>query len=208
MHATIPAMPEGILQLLSSGAKSAERDETLSGLIDRSGGILLAHGMAKLIELGFGFLVCDELDVVKKTKTRTFFDENFVMKDPEAEGGVRYYQGKFLIRTTKPEDDMNVYVRFCPNIEGLFDGDEIDPRHIVKAEALSETEAEKIEKDPERIDLVIRFKDVKAILDLIERPDTGPVQLLLENQVQLSGNFGHMFKFGAIGKNVQLALES
>ena len=208
MHATIPAMPEGILQLLASGAKAGERDEALKGLIDRSAGILLAHGMAKLIELGFGFLVCDELDVVKKTKTRAFFDENFVMNDPEADGGVRYYQGKFLIRTTKPEDDMNVYIRFCPNTERLFDGDDIDPRYIVEAKALTEEEAEKIERDPDRIDLVIRFKDVKAILGLIERPDAGPVQLLLENQVQLTGNFGHMFKFGAIGKNVQLALES
>lgn len=208
MHATIPALPEGILQLLASGVKAGERDGTLAGLIDRGAGTLLAHGMARLIELGFGFLVCDDLDVVKKTRARAFFDENFVMNDPEAESGVRYYQGKFLIRTSKPEDDMNVYIRFCPDSDRLFDGGDIDPRHIVKAEALTEEEAEQIERDPERIDLVIRFKDIKAILGLIERPDAGPVQLLLENQVQLTGNFGHMFKFGAIGKNVQLALDS
>lgn len=207
MHATIPVLPEGILQLLASGAKAGEDDGTLFKLIDRGAGILLAHGMAKLIELGFGFLVCDELDVIKKIKTRTFFDENFVMNDPEADGGIRYYQGKFLIRTTKAEDDMNVYIRFCPNIERLFNGDDINPKYIVEAKALTEKEAEKIEKDPAQVDLVIRFKDVKTILGLIERPNVGPVQLLLENQVQLTGNFGHMFKFGAIGKNVQLALE-
>jgi len=207
MHATIPVLPEGILQLLACGAEAGERDGILAGLLDRGAGTLLAHGMAKLIELGFSFLACDKLDVVKKTRARGFFEENFVMNDPEADRGVRYYQGKFLIRTTKPEDDMNVYIRFCPDIERLFDGDDINPMHIVEAEALTEEEAEEIERDPERLDLVIRFKDIKAILGLIERANVGPVQLLLENQVQLTGNFGHMFKFGAIGKNVQLALE-
>ena len=57
-----------------------------------------------------------------------------------------------------------------------------------------------------RSDLIIRFKDVKAILGLIEKPDADVVQLLLENQVQLSGNFGHMFKFGAIGESAQQAI--
>lgn len=208
MHATIPALPEGILQLLASGAQAVDRDRDLTALIDRNSGILLSHGMAKLIELGFGFLVCDELDAVKKIRARAFFDENFVMNDPEAKGGKRYYQGKFLIRTTKPEDDMNVYVRFCPNTERLFEGNEINPRHIVQAKALTEKEAEAIERDPEKVDLVIRFKDIQTIFGLIERPNVGPVQLLLENQVQLSGNFGHMFKFGAIAKNVQLTLGS
>ena len=33
--------------------------------------------------------------------------------------------------------------------------------------------------------------------------DADVVQLLLENLVQITGNFGHMFKFGAIGKSVQ-----
>jgi len=56
------------------------------------------------------------------------------------------------------------------------------------------------------VDLIIRFKDIKSILGLIERPDVDPVQLLLENQVQLTGNFGHMFKFGAIGKSAQQAI--
>jgi len=32
-------------------------------------------------------------------------------------------------------------------------------------------------------------------------------QLLIENLVQITGNFGHMFKFGAIGMNVQTAMK-
>ena len=63
-----------------------------------------------------------------------------------------------------------------------------------------------LEQDPDQVDLVIRFRDAKAILDLAQRPDADVVQLLLENLVQITGNFGHMFKFGAIGKNVQRLL--
>ena len=71
---------------------------------------------------------------------------------------------------------------------------------------MSESKADQIEQDPDQVDLVIRFKDAKAIIGLAERPDADVVQLLLENLVQITGNFGHMFKFGAIGKNVQALL--
>ncbi len=206
MHATIPSLPSGVHQLVLSGVKAGELSDELEGLFDRAAGRLVARGMAKLIELGFGFLICEGLDDDKAEKARAFFEENFVMQDPNAEGGIRYYQGQFLIRTRKPEDDMNVYVRFCPNIDKLFRGGRLNPSAIVSAEALNENEAERIEKDPDKVDLIIRFKDVKSILGLMERPDADVVQLLLENLVQLSGNFGHMFKFGAIGKNAQLAL--
>ncbi|MDH5572321.1 MAG: hypothetical protein OEY89_11180 [Gammaproteobacteria bacterium] len=206
MHATIPSLPNGIHHLVLSGIQAGEVSGALEGLVDRGAGRLMARGMAKLIELGFGFLICEGLDPVKAEKSRTFFDENFIMRDTNAKTGIRYYQGKFLIRTRKPEDDMNVYIRFCPDTKKLFIGGQLNPAAIVSAEAVTESEAEAIEKDPDRVDLIIRFKDIKAILGLMERPEADVVQLLLENQVQLTGNFGHMFKFGAIGKNAQQAV--
>jgi hypothetical protein len=206
MHATIPAFPEGIQQLLLTGMKTGEFTGALEGLFDRGAGRLLAHGMAKLIELGFGFLICDNLDAIKTKKAQEFFEDNFILRDTETNGGIRYYQGKFLIRTRKAEDDMNVYIRFCPNPDRLYNGNEINHHAIVSAEAITEKEAEKIENNPDKVDLIIRFKDIKSILDLLDRPDVDPVQLLLENQVQLTGNFGHMFKFGAIGKSAQQAI--
>lgn len=206
MHATIPSLPQGIHHLLRAGFESDE----LKGLLDRAGGRLLAETMAKLIRLGFGFLVCEGLSEAQSNRAQAFFEDNFVMRDPNAEGGVRYYQGKFLIRTRKPGDDMNVWIRFCPDPDALFVqtplGQRLNPGAIVATEALSEEQADRIERDPDQVDLVIRFKDVRSILGLLERPDADVVQLLLENLVQMSGNFGHMFKFGAIGANAQAAL--
>lgn len=210
MHATIPSLPQGVQHLLQSGTYAGELSGEMEGLIDRAGGRLLAKGMATLIKLGFGFLVCEGLDEEKERRAEAFFDENFVIRDPNVPGGVRYYQGKFLIRTKKPEDDMNVYICFCPNPDDLYHdtplGRRLNPDAIVSTEAVTEAEAELIEKDPDKMDLVIRFKDLQAILGLVERPDADVVQLLLENLVQITGNFGHMFKFGAIGKSAQLVL--
>lgn len=210
MHATIPSMPQGIQYLIQSGTQTGELSGELEGLFDRAAGRLIASGMATLIKLGFGFLVCEGLDDGKAKKAEAFFNENFVIQDPNAPGGIRYYQGQFLIRTKKPEDDMNVYIRFCPEPENLFQdtpiGRRLNPAAIVTAVAISEEQAEKIEHDSDQMDLVIRFKDIQAIIGLMERPDTDVVQLLLENQVQINGNFGHMFKFGAIGKNAQLVV--
>ena len=206
MHATIPSLPQGVQQLMFSGARSGELSGELQGLFDRVAGRLVAQGMATLIRLGFGFLVCEGLDPDKAKKAQAFFEENFVIRDPNADGGIRYYQGQFLIRTRKPEDDMNVYIRFCPDTDKLYWNGLLNPVAIVSTEVLTEDQADRIEKDPDQVDLVIRFKDVKAVLGLIERPDTDAVQLLLENLVQLTGNFGHLFKFGAIGKNAQLAI--
>jgi hypothetical protein len=210
MHATIPALPSGIHYLMQSGIQAGETTGKLQGLLDRAGGRLLANGMAVLIRLGFGFLLLEGLDEKKAVKANAFFEENFVIQDPGAEGGIRYYQGKILIRTKKPEDDMNLWLRFCPDPDALFSntpiGKCLNPKAIVVSEVLSEKAAAQIETDPDKVDLVIRFKDVKSILGLLQRPDVDIVQLLLENLVQITGNFGHMFKLGAIGKNAQIAL--
>lgn len=211
MHATIPALPDGIHYILKSGIQLGETNGSLDGLLDRMEGTLLATGMAALIKLGFGFLISPGLSESKARKAQHFFDDNFVMRDPNVPGGIRYYQGKILIRTRKPQDDMNVLIKFCPDPQALFIetpfGKQLNPAAIVTTEALSEAEADRIERDPDEVDLIIRFKDTQAILGLAGRPNADVAQLLIENLVQITGNFGHMFKFGAIGKNVQAAVK-
>lgn len=207
MHATIPSLPHGIHYLMQAGIRAGEANGELQGLLDRAGGRLLAEGMGILIQLGFGFLLFEGLSDEQSAKAKAFFEENFVIKDPNAQGGIRYYQGKILIRTKKPEDDMNLLIRFCPEPGELFIdtplGKRLNPKAVIVSEVLSEEAAERIATDPDKVDLIIRFKDVKSILGLLQRPDADAAQLLLENLVQITGNFGHMFKFGAIGKNAQ-----
>ncbi len=211
MHATIPALPDGIHYILRSGIQLGEADGTLSGLLNRMEGKMLAAGMAVMIKLGFGFLINPGLTESQAKKAQHFFENNFVIKDPNTPGGIRYYQGKILIRTRKPQDDMNVLIKFCPDPQALFIdtpfGKQLNPVAIVTTEALSETEADRVERDPTEVDLVIRFKDTQAILGLAGRPNVDVAQLLIENLVQITGNFGHMFKFGAIGMNVQMAMK-
>ncbi|MDX8405949.1 MAG: hypothetical protein R8K50_07350 [Mariprofundus sp.] len=210
MHATIPAMPAGIHHILKSGIRQGETSGNLKGLLNRTEGILLASGMATAIRLGFGYLTCRGPDKDRAAKAEQFFKEQFIMTDPNVKGGKRYYQGQLLIRTKKPDDDMNVWIRFCPDPTMLFEqtliGPHFNPDAVVATQVVSEAEAEQIEHDPNRCDLVIRFRDSKAILGLIERPDADVVQLLLENLVQITGNFGHMFKFGAIGNRARVML--
>ena len=211
MHATIPALPGGIHYILKSGIQLGEADGALSGLLNRMEGTMLAAGMAVMIKLGFGFLINPGLSESQAKKAQHFFENNFVIKDPNVAGGIRYYQGKILIRTRKPQDDMNVLIKFCPDPEALYIqtpfGRQLNPAAIVTTEALSETEADRIERDPNAVDLMIRFKDTQAILGLAGRPNVDVAQLLIENLVQITGNFGHMFKFGAIGMNVQMAMK-
>jgi len=211
MHATIPALPGGIHYILKSGIELGEADGTLSGLLNRMEGTMLAAGMAVMIKLGFGFLINPGLSESQAKKAQHFFENNFVIKDPNVAGGIRYYQGKILIRTRKPQDDMNVLIKFCPDPEALYIqtpfGRQLNPAAIVTTEALSEAEADRIERDPNEVDLMIRFKDTQAILGLAGRPNVDVAQLLIENLVQITGNFGHMFKFGAIGMNVQMAMK-
>ena len=211
MHATIPALPPGIQHILKSGFESGQSSGLLTGLVHRAEGRMLANGMAVLIKLGFGSLVSEGLSPGKAKQAQRFFEENFTIKDPLAHGGKRYYQGQFLIRTRKASDDMNVWIRFCPEPDQLFTqtliGPRLNPAAIVVTKTMNEAEADLIEHNPDSCDLVIRFKDTKAILGLIERADADVVQLLLENLVQITGNFGHMFKFGAIGKNIQLLID-
>lgn len=215
MHAGFPCFSQEMNGLLRLGAKDAKID----GLLERAGGTLLAHGMAALLKAGFCFVMRYSLFSRRQAgKAEEFFRENFEIRDPEAPNGIRYYQGKILVRTEKPEDDMNVYLRFCTEPEALFRkgllgsiqkalfGTALDTSAVVSTEVLSEKDAEKLQKDPDKVDLVISFKDVRSIVGLVGKPNIDMGSLLIENVVQMKGNVGHLFKFGAIAKNIELAL--
>ncbi len=106
---------------------------------------------------------------------------------------------------------MNVYFCFCPHPERLLRqmpwGETIDSLEVVQTAVLTEQEADKLEHDPDKVDLVIRFKDVEAILGLIGGANVDIVGMLLDNVVQLQGNVGHLFKLGAIGANIQQVIQ-
>jgi len=207
MHAGFPCFTHDIQKVIHLGSTSSEIPEALESL----GGTVLSNGIALVLKLGFGYVMRDSLiDKARSEESIKFFEDNFVFTDPNAPGGQRYYQGKFLIRTRKEDDNLNVYLKFCEDPDSLFIdtpfGKCLNPLAVVTSEALTEQDAEKIENDPDKVDLVIRFKDMSEILKLVGRPDADMVGLLLENIVQLSGNVGHLFKLGAIAKETELAL--
>ena len=204
MHAAFPRFSREIKQIMQLGAVNS----TASELMDRAGGRFLAEGMARLLKLGFGFLMLDSVsNRDQPERAETFFNDNFVITDSTAPGGKRYYQGKFMIRTKKPDDDMNVLLKFCPQPGKLYKetplGTFLDPLSVVTTETLKENQADRIEKDQDQVDLVIRFKDVRSIKGLLKQPDMDMVSMLLDNVVQLTGNIGHLFKLGAIAQNVK-----
>ena len=207
MHAGFPCFSQDIQRVMRLGAEQGDMPQALQAV----GGTLLASGMAVMLKLGFGYVVRDSLiDNNRSQKAMAFFNENFVFDDPNTSNGKRYYQGKFLIRTKKAGDQMNVYMRFCPQIDNLFVesvfGQCLNPLAIVDTEVLTEKEADQIEQDPDKVDLVIRFRDINSILGLIGREQVDIVGLLLENVVQLTGNVGHLFKLGAIAKEIETEL--
>ncbi len=208
MHAGFPCFTKDIQRVIDLGL---DHRIAASNLVDGVGGPVLAGGMALLLKLGFGYVMRDcLLDQQQAARAMAFFDENFVIRDPNAPGGQRYYQGKFLLRTRKPGDNMNVWLRFCPRPDELFVdtgfGPTIDSLKVVQADVVDEAHADSLEADPQNVDLVIRFKDIDSILGLVGAEDVDIVDLLLQNVVQLSGNVGHLFKLGAIATNIEIEL--
>lgn len=200
MHAGFPQVAPGVFRTLNSGIQG---DTYLKGMLSQAGGHMVAEGMALALRLGFGVILRDGLlDEAQSRRAAQFFSDNFEITDPMAPGGKRYYQGRFLIRTRRAGDDMNVLLQFCPNPERLYLhmpwGDCLDPLAVVHTRVLDEDEADRMS-----VDLVISFKDAETILGLIGQPNVDIVGLLLQNMVQLSGNVGHLFKLGAIGADVQ-----
>lgn len=212
MHAGFPVLFPCLQNTLKLGGAAAIDAGALPAVLDQVQGRLLAGGMAVALRLGFGYLLRDcDLDAEQSAKANAFFEENLVILDPLAPGGKRYYQGKFLIRTHRRGDDMNVLLRFCPDPDALYIdtpfGRALNSLAIVDTQVLNESEAEQIENDPSQVDLVVRFKDVQAIIGLLGRPGVDIVGLLLENLVQLTGHVGHLFKLGAIASAIQLSLD-
>ncbi len=208
MHAGFPCYSDDIQRVINLG----KHDNTeMPELVDSMGGPVLAGGLAILLKLGFGYIMRNcLLDRERSQKAMAFFEENFILLDPCAADGRRFYQGKFLLRTRKPGDHMNVCLRFCPEPDELFVdmpfGRSINPLKVVAADMVDETEADRLELDPDLIDLVIRFKDIDSIVGLIGDTDVDVIGLLLKNVVQLSGNVGHLFKLGAVAKNIEIEL--
>ena len=207
MHAGFPCFTQDIQQVMRLGAD----DHAVSGLVDTIAGPALATGIALLLKLGFGYIMRDcLLDRERTEKAIAFFDENFVFRDPNAPNGQRFYQGKFLLRTRKASDHMNVLLSFCPEPNEIFVdtplGRSINSLKVVETEVIDEGKADALQRNPGKVDLVIRFKDVDSIVGLIGRDNVDIVGLLLENVVQLTGNVGHLFKLGAIAKNIELEL--
>jgi hypothetical protein len=119
---------------------------------------------------------------------------------------------------------MNVWFGFCQGwwlldpLVRLFKwikvktNDRIDPYSfllsatLVSTKVLSEEEADRIENDPDRVDLVLRFRDLESIYGLLKSRDLDMVGLMFKNLLQIRGNQNHLYKLGAISKNLQLAL--
>ncbi len=209
MHAALPRLSESVQNILQFGA---QQEGAPSGSLDLIRGTLLARGLAFLLEAAFGLVMCEGfLSRQRKQEAQDFFEENFVISDPNAPGGKRYYQGNFLITTKQPGDDMNVWLRFCPDPTQLFSGHggkrELDQKAVVHAEQLTEEEAAAICDDRSKVDLIIEFRDIDAIVGIVKAGSADIVSLLLANLVQMRGNLGHMFKVGAIAKNVEIAMD-
>jgi len=208
MHAGFPCFTHNLQHVLKLGSNEANS----SKMLEAAGGTLLATGMAVLLKLGFGFVMRDSvLNEKQAVQAKEFFKNNFELIEPES-NKVDHYQGKFLIRTSKADDQMNVYLQFCPDPENLYVdtplGRCFNSLAVIKTDVLSEEEADKLETDPNQVDLVIRFRDINSILNLIGKEDIDIVGLLLENVVQLRGNVGHLFKLGNIATDIELLLEN
>lgn len=212
MHAGVPFFYKETQNVFKLGNIAEELPDALEAL----GGTLLSNGIAIVMKLGFGYVMRDSLiEQNRSDKAMKFFEDNFVFTDPNAPDGKRYYQGKFLIRTRKDGDELNVYLKFCDKPDELFidnpfdltDGPCLNPLAVVTSEALTEKEADIIERDPDKVDLVMSFKDIASLLKLAEKTEVDGIGLLLENIVQIKGNVGHLFKLGAIATETTLALE-
>ncbi len=172
--------------------------------IEMAVGRLVAEAMAVVLEIAFGLVMLgDEIEHGKKAK---FFEDNFVFVDPNAPGGKRYYQGRFLITTRDPNEDMNVLLEFCPNPASLPSGTAPPASSVVRARAVSMQEAEILKTTPFAIDLLMQFRDLSAIFGLIGTANLDMVSLMLQNKVQMKGNTGHLFKLGAISQSLEAAV--
>ena len=206
------------IKILQGGKNQQEMARRETKFFTALEGKIVAKVMALLIEHGFqAFSTLDAL-----VKRNSFFEENFFMLDDK--GDPALYQGRFLIRTQEPHDQMNVWFGFLQGnrlfkrLNQLFKDirdktdDKIDfysilqSTDLVSTKVLSEQDADKYENDPDQVDLVLRFKDIPSIYGLLQSQDLNMVELMFKNLLQINGNQNHMYKLGAIAKNLQLEL--
>jgi hypothetical protein len=207
------------IRVLQGGKKQQEMARRETKSFTALEGKIVANVIALLIEHGFqAFSTFDALG-----KKDSFFEENFMILDDNGRDAL--YQGKFLVRTQEPGDQMNVWFGFLQGKRGHDEfnrmlkairdrtEDRIDlysfflSTDLVSTKTLGEKEADKYENDPDRVDLVLRFKDIASIYDLLQSQDPDMVDLMFKNLLQIYGNQNHMYKLGAITRNLQLALE-
>ncbi len=206
------------IKFLQGGPEQQELARKETNFFTVLEGKLVAKVMALLIEHGFqAFATIDAL-----VKKNSFFEENFIILDDSGQEAL--YQGKFLIRTRQPDDQMNVWFGFLQG-NGLLaplgsffkelrdkTEDRIDlysilrSTDLVSTKTLSEAEADQYENDPDRVDLILRFKDIPSIYGLLQSQSLNMVDLMFKNLLQIYGNQNHMYKLGAITRNLQLAL--
>ena len=206
------------IRVLQGGSDRREMARRKTKSFTALEGKIVAKVMAILIK--HGFQAFSTLDAV--VKRNSFFEENFIILDDK--GKEALYQGRFLIRTLQPDDQMNVWfgfsqgswfldllIRIFKKIRDITK-DRIDfysilrSINLVSTKTLNEKEADKYENDPDRVDLVLRFKDIPSIYGLLQSQDLDMVDLMFKNLLQIYGNQNHMFKLGAITRNLQLAL--
>ena len=206
------------VKVLQSGSDQREMARKKTKSFTALEGKIVAKVMAILIE--HGFQAFSAFDAV--VKRNSFFEENFMILDDK--GKEALYQGRFLIRTMQPDDQMNVWfgfsqgswlldplIRISKKIRDITK-DRIDfysflrSITLVSTKTLNEKEADEYENDPDRVDLVLRFKDIPSIYGLLQSQDLDMVDLMFKNLLQIYGNQNHMYKLGAITRNLQLAL--
>jgi hypothetical protein len=206
------------VKVLQSGSDQREMARRKTKSFTALEGKIVAKVMAILIEHGFQAFSAFDAAV----KRNSFFEENFIILDDK--GKEALYQGRFLIRTMQPDDQMNVWfgfsqgswlldplIRIFKKIKDITK-DRIDLYSflqsitLVSTKTLNEKEADEYENDPDRVDLVLRFKDIPSIYGLLQSQDLDMVDLMFKNLLQIYGNQNHMYKLGAITRNLQLAL--
>jgi hypothetical protein len=206
------------VKVLQSGSDQRETARRKTKSFTALEGKIVAKVMAILIEHGFQAFSAFDAAV----KRNSFFEENFIILDDK--GKEALYQGKFLIRTMQPDDQMNVWfgfsqgswlldplIRIAKKIRDITK-DRIDLYSflrsitLVSTKTLNEKQADEYENDPNRVDLVLRFKDIPSIYGLLQSQDLDMVDLMFKNLLQIYGNQNHMYKLGAITRNLQLAL--
>ena len=161
----------------------------------------MAVFMADLLKYGIAFII--------HFKGMAFFRSNFEMININDKSDIHYYNGRFLFRTDKLADNMNVLLKFCPDQDKLFkDNGEVDPFAVVSTKTMNEEEANTIQYDMDEVDFVIYLKDVETMFRLaFEGQNLDLVGMLMNNMMHVKGNVGHIFKFGAIGQNIILAFK-